>query len=180
MKHKIILALLLPLLLLTSCNIIAYKDEFNYIQDNVTNQEYKIGDKEAFDKISKDSNYEFEDYVSYKLFRSKDDLNYYYFNNENKLYRFLTYDPKSSILDYQIGTNNKEKFYANMNLDNKKANYDSEIAAGHPTEDDLFLPMTNSQIIDVDWWNNYFYKGNLIFGILDTNNVFYGFFIQYK
>ena len=42
-KFKLIISLCLSsLFLLTSCNIIDYKDEFNYIQDNVTNQEYKI------------------------------------------------------------------------------------------------------------------------------------------
>ena len=123
-KFKLIMNLCLSsLFLLTSCKS-NYLDEFQYIQDNVTNQEYKIGDEETFDKISKDTNYEFEDYVSYKMFRSKDDLNYYYFNNENKLYRFLTYDTKSSILNYQIGGANKDQFYNNMDDTKKKKNGD--------------------------------------------------------
>ncbi len=176
-KFKLIMNLCLSsLFLLTSCKS-NYLDEFYYIQDNVTNQEYKIGDEEAFDKISKDTNYELEDYVSYKMFRSKDDLNYYYFNNENKLYRFLTYDTDSSIFEWQIGTSNNDKFYEYINSKTFTYFY-SNILSGY---DDLYLPDSN---LDGYWglWACCFYsdnyKDNFFLGFYKSDYLL-GFFIQY-
>lgn len=187
MKKTFILITLFSLIFLSSCQLLSYNELRNLQDNHIVNQEYKIGDNKAFDKLSQDDNYVLEDWNSYKVFRSNDDLNYYYFDNSNTLYRFLTYDTKSSILGWQIGTGNFTEFYEYLNLDfNSK--YSKDYISSGTFFDDIYLIGSRTEIDNNGNksqanWTFYQCAGKTIFGTLSssiTNVKLYAFFIQYE